>query len=243
VVLVHGGSAHGAWWDHIGPLLARRHHVIAIDLSGHGDSDRRERYDLDVWAHEVTSVAAASSAGPPFVVGHSMGGLVALRAAALFGAGMRGVAIIDSPVRQLTPEDEAARQARAFGPLRIYPTFEQAVRRFHPVPQADGALPFVVEHIARSSLRRVPGGWSWKFDPRIFLRPRIRPAELTELGCDAAVLRCQYGILTAETAALMRTRFGRRTLVAEIPGASHHVLLDQPLALAAGLRILLAAWP
>ena len=46
-MLVHGGAAHSRWWDHIGPLLADGRLVVAIDLSGHGDSARRESYSLD----------------------------------------------------------------------------------------------------------------------------------------------------------------------------------------------------
>ena len=47
IVLVHGGAAHSRWWDHIAPLLARGWRVVALDLSGHGDSGRRDSYSLD----------------------------------------------------------------------------------------------------------------------------------------------------------------------------------------------------
>ena len=58
IVLVHGGGAHSRWWDHIAPLLAADRRVIAIDLSGHGDSGRRESYTIDRWAREVLAVVA-----------------------------------------------------------------------------------------------------------------------------------------------------------------------------------------
>lgn len=38
VVLVHGGAAHGGWWDHIAPTLAMAARVVAIDSSGQGHS-------------------------------------------------------------------------------------------------------------------------------------------------------------------------------------------------------------
>ena len=43
LVLVHGGAAHSGWWDHIAPLLAGEYCVVALDLSGHGDSGRRDQ--------------------------------------------------------------------------------------------------------------------------------------------------------------------------------------------------------
>src|SRR6516162_6627570 len=75
IVLVHGGAAHSRWWDHIGPLVADGRRVVAIDLSGHGDSGRRGSYSLDGWAREVLAVAedAGIAAVPPTVIGHSMG--------------------------------------------------------------------------------------------------------------------------------------------------------------------------
>src|ERR1700744_6434369 len=97
IILVHGGAAHARWWDHIAPLLASGRRVVAVDLSGHGDSGRREKYTLDGWAGEVMAVAAhAGFAGPPVVVGHSMGGFVALRTAVLYGADLAGIVVIDS---------------------------------------------------------------------------------------------------------------------------------------------------
>ncbi len=64
IVLVHGGAAHSRWWDHIAPLMAGRR-VAALDLSGHGDSGRRDPYSLDVWAREVLAVAAAAGISTP----------------------------------------------------------------------------------------------------------------------------------------------------------------------------------
>ena len=70
IVLVHGGAAHSRWWDHIGPLLASDRRVVAIDLSGPGDSGRRPSYSLDRWADEVLAVAEdAGIAAPPTVIG------------------------------------------------------------------------------------------------------------------------------------------------------------------------------
>ena len=242
LVLAHGGAAHARWWDHIAPLLATGRRVVALDLSGHGDSGRREAYTLDLWADEVLAVAAAAGVtGPPTVIGHSMGGFVALRAAGLYGARLAGVVAIDSPVRDVTPEERAAREQRAFGPLRVYPTAEELIARFHPIPDQPG-LPYIVAHIAQTSIRPTDGGWSWKFDPRIFARHGLTLALLTRLNCRVALFRAEHGIVSAQMSDVMYDRLGRLAPVIEIPAAQHHVMLDQPLALVTGIRTLLSDW-
>lgn len=242
LILVHGGAAHARWWDHIAPLLTSGRRVLAVDLSGHGDSGRRAAYSLDGWAEEVMAVAAAGGiTGQPIVIGHSMGGFVALRAAGLFGTQLEGIVVIDSPVQDLTPEDRAARQQRAFGPLRVYPTREAAVARFRPIPD-QSALPYVRDHVAETSIRPVEGGWSWKFDPAVFGRAQGTPQLLRQLDCRVALFHAEHGIVPPQTSELMYDSLGQLAPLIEIPAAGHHVMLDQPIALVAALRTLLADW-
>ena len=242
IVLVHGGAAHSRWWDHIAPLMTAGRRVAALDLSGHGDSGRRETYSLDMWAREVLAVAAAAGISvPPTVIRHSMGGFVTLRLASLYGSRIAGAVIIDSPIRDLTPEEQAAREHRAFGPLRVYPTRAAAIARFHPVPDQP-TLGYITRHIAETSVREVEGGWTWKFDPRIFGRPQFGTALLTRLDCRVALFRAEHGIMSRQMSEVMYDQLGRVAPLIEIPVAGHHVMLDQPIALIAVLRTLLSDW-
>jgi pimeloyl-ACP methyl ester carboxylesterase len=241
LVLVHGGAAHSRWWDHIGPLLADGRLVVAIDMSGHGDSDRRESYTLDQWAREVLAVAEdAGIAAPPTVVGHSLGGIVTLRAAALFGAGMEGAVVIDSPIREMAPEEHAAMERRAFGGLRVYPSKEAILVRFRPVPDQP-VLGYIVDHVAATSIREAEGGWTWKWDPAIFRR-QVPQTLLTRVDCRVALFRAEHGMVSIEMGDVMYDRLGRVAPVIEIPAAGHHVMLDQPIALVAAIRTLLSDW-
>ena len=140
-----------------------------------------------------------------------------------------------------TELERAARDRRAFGPLRVYPSREAAVARFHPIPDQP-ALPYVTAHVARTSVRQVDGGWSWKFDPAVFARHQLPAALLTRLDCRVALFRAEHGILSAEVSEIMYDRLGRLAPVIEIPAAGHHVMLDQPIALVTGIRTLLSDW-
>jgi pimeloyl-ACP methyl ester carboxylesterase len=240
VVLVHGGGAHSRWWDHIAPLLAVGRRVAAIDLSGHGDSGRRESYNFDVWAREIMAVAGDAGFAAPVVIGHSMGGLATMRLAANFGSSIEGAVIIDSPLRDRAPEELAARRQRTFRRLKVYPDADAIMARFRPVPD-QAAIGYIAEHVAATSIRPAEGGWTWKWDPKVFGREELNPPR-TRLDCRVALFRAQHGILSAEMSALTYDRLGRVTPVVEIPAAGHHVMLDQPIALVAALRTLLADW-
>jgi len=241
IVLVHGGAAHSRWWDHIGPLLADGRLVVAIDLSGHGDSARRESYGLDQWAREVLAVAGDTGiATPPTVIGHSLGGMVTLRVAGLFGSRIEGAVVIDSPIREMSPEEHAAQERRAFGGLRVYPSKEAILARFRPVPDQP-VLGYIADHIAATSIREADGGWTWKWDPAIFGR-QVPPTLLARLDCRVALFRAEHGMVSTEMSDVMYDRLGRVAPVIEIPAAGHHVMLDQPIALVAAIRTLLSDW-
>jgi pimeloyl-ACP methyl ester carboxylesterase len=245
VVLVHGGAAHAGWWDSTAPFLAADHRVLSIDLSGHGDSDRRASYSIATWANEVMAVAAAESDEAPVVFGHSMGGFVALTAGRDHGSSLRGVAAIDSPVRELSAEAKAWIAEGGHGDIpgtKVYPDRETILSRFRTLPEDTSTLTYVKDHIAEGSIVEVDGGWTWKFDPHIFLSSRMEPEELAAIDCEVALIRGERGMATTDITDLVAERLGGHVPVTLIPDAGHHIMLDQPVALIAVLQTLLGQW-
>ena len=240
LVLIHGGAAHSGWWDHVAPQLSS-HRVVALDLSGHGDSDRREIYDMHQWAREVVAVAEADGIDRPVVVGHSMGGWVAVTTGVDLGDCVKAVAYIDSPLNDQPPEESRLKERQR--PRKVYPSVAEAVARFRTLPEQDVVLPFIREHVARESLHQVEGGWTWKFDPRFWGRRLLLRDLLPQLGGPVALFRCEHGIVSREMVAKMQALVPEYLPVVDIPDAGHHPMLDQPLALVTGLRTLLALWP
>ena len=85
VVLIHGISCSVAEWAHNIEALSREHTVYALDLLGHGLSDKPIdwAYSGEASAQFVLDFMSALGTGQAHLVGNSMGGLVALEAAAL----------------------------------------------------------------------------------------------------------------------------------------------------------------
>ena len=245
-MLVHGGAADAHWWSFIAPLLTSQYHVAALDLSGHGDSGRRSEYRREVWAEEVMAVARhAGIVGAPLLVGHSMGGIVCIAAAARWGDRLAGAIIVDSPVRRPDPESEEGSRGRMFRNPKTYPDLETALAHFHLVPPQPCENDFIIRHVATHSLKRTAGGWTWKFDPQVFLKVSPKPMSeyLGSTRCRVAVLRGELSdLVPPEIGAYMYELLNRNAPIVEIPQAHHHVILDQPLAFLAATRALLSDW-
>ncbi len=247
LVMIHGGAAHALWWSVHACELSRHYFVIAPDLSGHGDSDRRQTYPMEAWAEEVMAVSDDASPGrAPVLVGHSMGGLVSIAAAALFGAErLAGAVIVDAPVRRPDPESVEGKGGHAFRNPKTYPDFETARAHFRLVPQQPCEHRFILDHIARHSLHQTAQGWTWKFDPRVFMRFSTTSMRdyLAHVRCRVALMRGEFSsIVPPETGEYMCELLNRNAPLVEIPQAHHHLILDQPLAFIAALRALLTDW-
>ena len=245
VLLIHGFNAHSHWWDFIAPALAADHRVVALDCSGAGDSGHREQYDLDTFADEVMAVADAAGLGADtVVVGHSFGGGIALRTAARFPDRVRAMISVDAKLIPL-PGEGRARSTSGFLPHAIYPDAESAIAAFRVIPPQRCPNQFVIDYIARHSVREVADGWALKADPALLDRFRFddQTDALLNLGTGFGMISGTLSaIITPEVLEYLQYVAPRGSPFAAIPGAAHHVWLDQPLAFIDALRGMLPHW-
>ncbi|MFZ0385030.1 MAG: alpha/beta fold hydrolase [Solirubrobacteraceae bacterium] len=96
-MLVHGIACHRGFMAPQARFLRARHRVVAIDLRGHGDSDApRQRYPIEALADDVGWICEQLYLERAVLVGHSLGGLVALQLAAARPDLIGGAVLIDS---------------------------------------------------------------------------------------------------------------------------------------------------
>lgn len=247
LLLVHGNAAHAHWWSFIAPFLARDYNVAAMDLSGMGDSDWRGGYTMEQFAREELAVCEDAGmfalAEPPVIVAHSFGGFVTLLTGALYGERLAGTVIVDSPVNP--PGRPGGGPPLSNRPPKLYPTLAAALARFRLLPPQTCDNLYLLDWVARHSLKETDGGFSWKFDPAIWRDFSIgdTAARLKATKCRIAVFRGEHSILLPpQIGEYMFNLLGRAAPVVEIPQAQHHIMLDQPLAFVAAVRALLADW-
>ncbi|WP_417519122.1 alpha/beta fold hydrolase [Minwuia sp.] len=246
LLLVHGGGGHAHWWSFIGPILARGYNVAAISLSGMGDSGTREHYDADVRVADLRGVIADAFAGglPTFICGHSFGGFMTSRFGQLHGDEVAGIIVADSPFRPPHLRDTDQKRRPRMGNKRYYATFDEAWQRFRLMPEQPCANDFLVEHIARHSLKQEPEGWCWKWDGGAMNNRRFgEPFHdyLAAATCRKAYIFGEKSFFNEpDTLAYASELVGGH--VVGVPEAYHHIMLDQPLAFVAAIRGVLAGW-
>ena len=254
LLFIHGGMANADWWAHIAPFFADTHRVVALSMSGAGRSDWRERYEVAQFAREmieVARIAGLHEAGAPVFVGHSFGSRPLLKAAADPGLELKAAVVLDAAISLPKSQTPPTIDPR---PHRSYAGFEAALSRFRLMPYQVCDNLYIVDYIGRHSLKAVAGEsggeqWTWRSDPFIF--HKLHGAGRGEAEAAAREARCPLAFLYGDRSAIVRADnlahtkgvVPAGTLFAAIPDAAHHVFLDQPLAVVAALRTLLATLP
>ncbi|MFS8907067.1 alpha/beta fold hydrolase [Synechococcus sp. B60.1] len=123
-ILIHGlGASVGHWRHNIVPLGSQRP-VYALDLLGFGKSAKPEiAYSVDLWVEQVYEFWYAHIQQPSILVGHSIGGLVGVIAAARYPQMVKGLCLIscaDGPHPEELPSPwDALVQALCEGILAV----------------------------------------------------------------------------------------------------------------------------
>jgi esterase len=238
VVFAHGSTANAWWWEPVARAMSPGFRLFALDQRGHGDSEwvtppayRPKDYAEDI-ARFVEHIAPL--ADKPVVVGHSLGGLSVLAFGQRNPERARGVVAIDIAVTSSHGRDRYLRRLKGL-PLVLYPDLETAKARFRLMPNEGGIPPEIVQAIAEKSLARTEDGrWTLKFDRESFFGgDGIDALEtIRKIAIPTLLVRAEHSrIMTAEAAEQGRASNPHSRLVT-IPGAHHHVLLENPDAVA-----------
>lgn len=176
LVLVHGIRDHAHGWAHVADAFAHTHRIIAPDLRGHGDSDWCDAYNLHDYLRDLAGVIEALGLSGIALVGHSMGGHIALRYTACFPERVSALCSIEGlemPImrdQRRSPrtytqrlrewvDKEALRETRR---PRAYAGLDEAKARMaqeHPRLDAE-----TLDLIVRHGMKVGDGGFVWKYD-------------------------------------------------------------------------------
>jgi pimeloyl-ACP methyl ester carboxylesterase len=249
LILLHGGRDQCHSWDPIVASLRVEWRILTPDLRGHGESEWSSdgQYPLECFVYDLASLIDQLGLTSVSLVGHSLGGNIVLRYAALYPERVRRVMAIEGlgPSPQAYEDEQCipiaqrlrnwiSEQRRLAAPSvrKRYATSDAALERMqsrNPRLSYDQAW-----HLTRSGLiRNEDGTYSWKFDDYMKSRSRIdlTPSEVQTLWNS---VKCPVSLVYGADSWASnpekdgRAQHFRNATVAVVPGAGHWVQHDQP---------------
>ena len=245
VVLIPGLSTPRQVWAGIAPALARRYRVVQVQINGFGGDDPGENLHaglLDGVVADLHAYLAANRLGHAAVIGHSLGGLVALMLARAHPADAGRLLIVDSlpfvgdmfvpnaTVAMLAPQAAAMRDRMAM----------QYGKPADPAANAPLAAGQALTPAARAQIAE----WVGHVDARVAAEALYEDLS-TDLRSDIGALQqpitllYPYSPLHPKVAAepVYRAAYAKAPHVAyvDVPDSGHFVMLDQPAAFAAAV--------
>ncbi|WP_313240089.1 alpha/beta hydrolase [Stutzerimonas kunmingensis] len=249
VIALHGWLDNAATFSRLAPRL-KGLRIVALDLPGHGHSDHRPigaGYNIWDYAHDVLQVAEQFGWQRFSLLGHSMGAIVSVLLAGALPERVERLALIDGVIPYTGEADSAPQKlGSALEALLavndkckpVYASFDQAVEaRMKGVGAVSREA---AELLAQRGLMPVPGGYTWRTDPRLMLPSAMR---LTRAHALAFVSRvaCPTSLVLAEQGLMMQPEllelvesfpFDIRRLV-----GGHHLHLDDDIGAEAVARV------
>jgi len=231
LVLVHGYPLDHSIWEPIVALLERDFDLIMPDLRGFGGSQVEDASgSIDTYASDVAGLLRQLEVPRAIVAGHSMGGYVALALARNHPGIVTGLALVSSQLRADTPErsegrHQSARQVMAEG---VGPVASAMSSQLTADPRIQASMQALIE-------RQAPAGLAYAL---LAMAGRPDAREMI------ANLRIPVVAIHGDQDALIPIDRGREVKevlpsaeIVTVPGAGHLLMMENPEAVARGLRL------
>jgi len=162
LVLLHGLFGSSDNWFGVAPKLAEKFHVIALDLRNHGHSPHHPEMDYPLMAGDVNRFLATQSMESAHVIGHSMGGKVAMQLALDFPARVKKLIVVDMAPRAYQPVHDPILAALLALDLPSFQTRQQIEDKLAPEIPSLNLRRFLLKNLGRDE----QGGLIWKMNLR-----------------------------------------------------------------------------
>ena len=201
--------------------------MVALDFRGHGLSPHSDSYGYADYKRDLLSLLDRLDIDQATVVGHSLGGYVALLAASRSERIGRVLAI---DVKSDWTDDDAAFAERSRGASqRVEPEREALTGRLVKSLAPAVLGPEELELVAERSIESVEGGWRFRWDRRVLDTEPVDPfAFLPQVRCPVRVMAGSLSDVMPPDKARRFAEAIPGATVELVEGAGHHVELDAP---------------
>lgn len=237
VLILHGLFGMLDNWRSIARMLETNYQCILVDLRNHGRSPHHEEMNFQVMAADIKELMDDLDIDEAIIIGHSMGGKVAMQLALEHTDRVGKLIVIDIATKEYPPHhDDVIMAIETVVPSEIKERSEaeQILRRY--LGQDEATIQFLMKN-----LNRMPeGGFEWKANMPVIIDHYevILERIHSDIPFDKPVLFIRgalSGSLKDEDWTEIKRLFPQAQLIT-IPNAGHWVHADQPEALINALR-------
>lgn len=237
LVILHGLFGSGRNWGSLARSLSRDFRVLLPDLRNHGQSFHAAEHTYPLLAADLERLLLSQGVTKFHLVGHSMGGKVAMRYAADFPDKLLSLVILDITPKAYPGTHHAALlnalQGLDLSEIKSRADADQAL--LHAIPEPD------VRQFLLTNLQRTSAGWSWQINLSVLAQSLSQITGQLDLGTPFSA--CPVHFIGGERSdyvsqadlALIQQDFPAASLDC-LADAGHWLQADQPEALLALLR-------
>jgi len=237
LICLHGLNANAGLWDSFCSQVRKHYHVIALDQRGHGESQwDPDGYTIEKYVSDILAFKKYLGETPVTIVGYSLGGIVAMRCAALYPDQIDRLVVVDmSPApgkhvtKKMLEEEDTPTE---------FESLDAAVNwasKSYLWARGDGLRADLAKRIRQQK----DGRWIWKADPNIW-GPNFSEniAKHTEeywhsfrkIQCPIMIVRGLNSDILTETIKQKILSLQPDCTWVDIQGAGHNIPIDQPKA-------------
>jgi esterase len=165
LVILHGLLGASRNWQSVGRVLAEEFEVFAVDLRNHGDSPHHAEMGYAALARDLEAWRVRQGIDRFLLIGHSLGGKIAMRYACQHPAQVLGLIIADIAPRAYQPHFRKELEALAALDVTTLETRGEAESRLEPAISDWALRKFLLTNLVRSS----NGGWRWQCNLQVLL--------------------------------------------------------------------------
>jgi pimeloyl-ACP methyl ester carboxylesterase len=237
-LFIHGFGEGGYVWTEFMPVLGPLCRTLAIDLRGHGDSawDREGNYSTRTHLADVVCMMDALELDRCILIGHSMGGNIAIHLAAEYPLRIMGLVAVDAGP-DLVSSSMAHLHSQFAASIRTYKSVSEYASWL--IAQRPLTSPELLDRIARAALRPdVRGGFQLKCDPAIGKHGYRSESStdtneplwnlLEKILCPVLVVRGAGSAILPRAVAEKMLKILAHGYITDVPFAGHAVMTDNP---------------
>lgn len=166
LVLIHGLFGSSDNLSVIRRHFEVSHHVLSIDLPDHGKSPRSEHFSFDHWAKQIIATIKAKGITSAFVVAHSLGGKVAMRAASIEPELISKLVVMDIAPVEYEPRHDKVIEGLKAVQLNVIADRKEAQAQLAKQGIDAGTSAFLLKSLYQDDEKK----WQWRFNLALLAR-------------------------------------------------------------------------